>query len=229
MVNTDKLDTFIRCFLANNDYSLKDCYKCFFDILTYTDKFDNELSRSLKFDKLLIVTDLKFLATSTGEFKFDQSDYNSDSNDLNQISKIKLLRKITSLIKEQDAISNCKMRTEYFLRLKDFDELSLLEISKTIYLNDRDDTTMEMFVKTPFIDALQAKEKKEEKIKKGYQMEIKKLSGQKGYLEAQLKSSKSQITRLKRQYEESQEELEEAKDLAETWKGKCKKKGKRKN
>jgi len=71
--------------------------------------------------------------------------------------------------------------------------------------------------------------KKEEKIKKGYQQEIKKLAGQKGYLEAQLKSSKSQIQRLKRQYEESQEELEEAKDLAETWKGKCKKKGKRKN
>jgi len=160
MASTDKLDSFIRNYLANNDYSLKDCYKCFFDILGHTDKFDNELSRSLKFDKLLIVTDLKFLATSTGEFKFDKTDYNSDSNDLNQISKIKLLRKITSLIKEQDAISNCKMRTEYFLRLKDFEELSLLEISKNIYLQDSHDTTMEMFVKTPFIDALQAKEKK---------------------------------------------------------------------
>ena len=227
---TNKLDDLIRNYLSNNDYDLNDCYAEFFDILTHTDKFDDELSCLLKFDKLLVVTDIRFLATSTGAFEFPECAYDSESNDLHQISKIRLLRRIIYLIDEQDvdsSLSPRKEETQYFLRLKDFGELSLLEISKQIDLYDSNNTTLGAFMETPLIDELQAREKKEEKIRKRYQMEIEKLADQKGLLEAQLKSSKSQIKRLKRKYEESQEELEEARDLAESWKGKYKKKGKK--
>jgi len=153
---TNKLDDLIRNYLANNDYDLDDCYAEFFQILSHTDKFDNELSSFLKFDRLLIVTDLTFLATSTGEFKFDKCDYNSETSDLNKMSKIQLLRRITSLVNEQDVgVSLCKRKTQYFLRLKDFGSASLLEISTKSELYDSHNRRLELCIKTPLMGELQ--------------------------------------------------------------------------
>ena len=85
---------------SKDDYSDKDGefiynnYHHLFEIMKHTEKFDLELSKFFKFEKLVVVSELDMLAKAKIDYKFD-------NNSGEKLTEVQTLRSITRVVERR--------------------------------------------------------------------------------------------------------------------------------